>query len=282
MLEYAYMLVKFEDLKTQFERDSSKLKYIVESRSNSPEPYKTNTEHFSSFATLYPYIYHKTLIKKHLLDPNAKILDWGAYLGQITYLLQNEYNVDAYNPKSDENIEYWHKTFGVKNPVFGKGLDQGTLNLPTESYDAVISSGVLEHTFEFGVTDVEALKNLYKVMKPNGLLFIWNLPTKYALTELLAEKKKKWKHTLRYDLNGLLVKLNLAGFDIVEIERNEFIFNKLTKLFPNKDLNDLWKLDHKLAQLPPFHQLAHHFTVVAKKIPDFPNNPAPSGYTTYD
>lgn len=276
------MLINPTDLRKMYEADISKLKFIVESRKSAPENFMINTEHFSSLATLYPYIYHKALIKKHMKDSNAKILDWGAYLGQITYLLQDDYNVDSYNPKLDENIEYWNKVFQIKNPIFGKGLENGALNLESDSYDAAISSGVLEHTFEFGVSDVDALKNLYKVIKPNGLLFIWNLPTKYALTELLAEKKKKWKHILRYGLNDLLVKLNLSGFDIVEIERNEFIFNKLTKLFPNKDLNELWKTDYKMAQFPIFHQLAHHFTVVARKVPDFPNNPAPSGYVTYD
>ena len=274
------MLVDKKILKNQYKEDYKNVKKIIELKNSAPSEFSANTEHFSNEATLFPYIYHKALVKKHLKN-GSKIMDWGAYLGQVTFLLQDDYNVTAYNPSKEPEIKYWHEKFKIKNSKFDKGVKDKKLDFGSEKFDAVISSGVLEHSFEYGISDVDALKNINSNLKDNGLLFIWHLPTKLALSELIAEKKKGWKHILRYDLNDVLVKLSLAGFDVLEIEVNDLIFSKLTKVLNSSDIVDVWELDYKLAHLPVIKKFAHHFSIAAKKIPNFPINPARKGYEVY-
>jgi len=259
----------------------TKLNHILEIYRKAPSNYKTNAEHLSSLATLFPYIYHTALVKKYLKDTSSKILDWGAYLGQVTYLLQDQFTVNSYNPSSPQEVLYWQKNLGIKLVSEDKGYKDQQLNFPKESFEAVISSGVLEHSFEHGVDDVTALRNLNSVLKPNGLLFIWNLPTKNALAEKVAEKRKKWRHILRYELDEILVKLSLAGFNVVSIERQELIFNQLAKILKLVPLPWIWSFDHFLCNLPLLNNFAHHYTIVAKKIENFPVVPATSSYTAY-
>lgn len=274
------MLLSLNQFKKEFAANKAKLDYLLAEQKKAPGKFQQNTEHFANLAMATPYIYFAGLVKKHL-PKNANILDWGAYLGQMTYLLQDDYKVNAYNPFENELINYWHDTLQIKTRSFDKGFAQFKLDFPANSFDAAISSGVLEHTFEFGVEDTAALRNLSKLLKPGGYLFIWNLPTKNALTEKIAMGRKRWKHTLRYDLDETLVKLNLTGFDIVAIERDELIYPKLAKLFPWVSTVALHNFDQALVRLPILRNYAHHLTIVARKIDNFPVNPASSSYTTY-
>ncbi len=50
------------------------------------------------------------------------------------------------------------------------------------SFDAVIGSGVLEHV----PIDSESLKELYRIIRPQGHLIITHLPNKYSYTEWLT------------------------------------------------------------------------------------------------
>lgn len=274
------MLTDTITLKKIYNENLDKVKKIIQLKSSAPKEFSANTEHFTNETTLFPYIYHKAIIGKHL-KKGSKILDWGAYLGQVTFLLQDDYNITAYNPSKEPEIKYWHEKFKIKKSEFDKGVKDKKLEFKNEKFDAVISSGVLEHSFEYGISDIDALKNINQNLKDDGLLFIWHLPTKLALSELISEKRKSWKHILRYELNDILVKLSLAGFDVVEIETNDLIFSKLAKVFKTKNIVDVWALDYKLAHLPIIKNFAHHFTIVAKKIPNFPTNPARKGYEIY-
>lgn len=274
------MLVAKIELIKEWQASQTKLQHILNRHHKAPEAMKQGTEHLSRLSTLFPYVYHQALVQKHL-KRGSYILDWGSYLGQVTYLLQDQYRVNAYNPLKEKIIDYWQNQLKIKDASYGLGLSQGKLDFKPATFDAVISSGVLEHTFEFGQTDVEALKNLNLVLKDDGLLFIWHLPTKHALPEKIAKYKKEWKHILLYDLDDLLVKLSLAGFRVLEIERNDLIFSKLARIYSQNKLVDAWMHDYALCQFPLLKPFAHHFTLVAKKIPGSPNNRADSGYTTY-
>lgn len=274
------MVLPIDKFQKQLDLDWVKLNTILLLQKNAPEEFKKNTEHLSHITTLIPYVYYTALVRKHLTK-KSKILDWGAYLGQVTYLLQADFDIHAYNPQKQAEIQYWHQKLGIKSPVFGKDFTKFKLNFESDSFDAAISSGVLEHTFEYGIEDTDALRNLNRILKPGGLLFIWNLPTVDALAEKIAMGKRSWKHVIRYDLDGILTKLSLAGFDVLEVERNELFFNKLAKMFPWLPAAKIWQFDQWLCRLPVFNKYAHHFTIVAKKINNFPVNPAVSSYTTY-
>lgn len=200
----------------------------------------------------------------------------------MSCLLQDEFNVTAQNPRKENDIEYWMQKLGIHNVQFGK-LNAGPESTVDDDtlFDGIISSGVLEHTFEYGQTDLEALRILHANLKDDGYLFIWNLPTKHSLSETYARMRKKWKHPVLYELDDILVKLTTAGFEVVAIERNEIFFSQLARLFPIIPLEVMWRFDHFLATNLLLKRFAHHFTIVAQKVAGFPQNPSRSLYTVY-
>lgn len=279
------MLIEYDELKKEFERNLPKLEKIIEIRENLPDEYRKNTEHLASVSALFSYVYHSALVKKYFSQRNmAKILDWGSFLGQVTYLLQDDYDICAHNPRNSDIIDFWHDKLCIKNKVCENYENIGSsCNSVRQSsdYDAILSSGVLEHTFEFAVDDVEALKRINSLLKDSGKLFIWHLPAKMAFAERLSEKKKRWRHILRYDLSDILVKLSMTGFSVLEIERSELLFDKLAILFPLKTMPTAWRLDLYLGKLPYLHSLTHHYTIVAEKVKNFPNEPCNHNYNVY-
>jgi len=68
-----------------------------------------------------------------------------------------------------------------------------------QSFDAVISTGVLEHA----ANDGESLKELYRVIKPGGFLIVNKLPNRYSWTEWLNRHLQRPNHLRRYSLHEI-------------------------------------------------------------------------------
>lgn len=71
--------------------------------------------------------------------------------------------------------------------------------LPYESnsFDAVMGSGVLEHV----PNDSESLKELYRVIRPGGFFIMTMLPNQYSYTECLNRTLKNPHHLRMYSLS---------------------------------------------------------------------------------
>lgn len=276
------MLLSLDQVSARYKRDASKLQRIIELRNSAPEKYRQWTDNLANIGELFTYSYHAGVVEHFLGRGGGKrVLDWGAGLGQVSYLLGDDYQVDAYNPVQDEFNDYWHKQLKLKTRSFQ--ADAGA-ELPhkAQSFDAVVSSGVLEHVFEFGLDEVTALGNLHRVLKKDGLLFIWHLPLVHAFAEQRAMRKRAWRHIRRYELDEVLVMLAQSGLDVMAIERGELVFSKLHRALGGVlGAPRTWALDMALCRLPFLAQRAHHFTIVARKVDGFPERAATGNYTAY-
>lgn len=65
--------------------------------------------------------------------------------------------------------------------------DNLALPFDDNSFDCVIGAGVLEHV----AMDYESLKELYRVLKPDGRLIITNLPNKFSLRRIYGPQFQK-------------------------------------------------------------------------------------------
>jgi SAM-dependent methyltransferase len=281
------MLVPLRELAAYYDAHKGKLDAIMRARVEAPVDFRLTTEHFASMATVFPYLYHAALVERTLAKGGVAdplILDWGAYLGQVTYMLKDKYAVDAYNPVRNDLIDYWHRQFGVTRSLFGEKSDlrEGKVSLPANTYDAVICSGVLEHTFEFGMEDVRALRELHRVLKDDGYLFIWHLPCANSWEERQSRRPGAWRHILAYELDEILVKLSLTGYRIVGIEKNNLIFGALVALLGwAASIPRIWAFETWLASTRLFGPQTHDFTIVCRKEPGFPEKPAANNYTFF-
>ncbi len=111
------------------------------------------------------------------LPDNAAVLDWGCHHGPDSCLLRRAFgeqiDLHACDPSPEEAFPVFRD---FARPTFRQLTDLVQLPYPNTKFDAVIGSGVLEHV----VMDYESLKEIQRILKPEGLLFISYLP--YALS----------------------------------------------------------------------------------------------------
>lgn len=101
---------------------------------------------------------------KRFVEPKA-VLDIGAGRGDFLKLFEtDDWQPWVHDPfLSQEDIEQLHKKIG-KNVNIYPELNK----YPAETFDCVLLRNVIEHTTHYN----ELLADIYRILKPNGLLFI--------------------------------------------------------------------------------------------------------------
>jgi SAM-dependent methyltransferase len=219
------------------------------------------------------YVYYCHLVRNLVTDPQAFIIDWGGLYGHITMILQTMGHKRAYNYLLHQTPHYplFEEQFGI--PTLW-GQEPNRLSLESGSIDAFISSGVLEHVREDGLGREDLiLREIHRVLKDRGLLFIWNLPAKWGSSELLAKAAGKWHHRYRYREKEIFHLLRTAGFEILYWDKHKFFPGAAMQRIQRwVDPVRLLKIDNRLSHCFPFNLLARDFVFIAAKATD-PGNP---------
>ncbi len=233
-----------------------------------PPERSTYAKHLNRPGVIFCYAYYAALTRQEL-SADAVVCDWGGQYGHVSRLLRPYFrSVICYVPDRTEfEVEHFHALFGVSDLVkFGPGYGVATIPLADESVDAVISSGVLEHTREFGVSEAESLREIWRVLRPGGKVLIWNLPRRWGSVELLNAALRRSIHPYKYRRRDIVTLLDEAGFDITLLDQHELLNlssrNLLGKLVGHVNA---WILDYYLSKIVLFGALAQHFTIVAEK-----------------
>jgi SAM-dependent methyltransferase len=139
--------------------------------------------------------------------------------------------------------------------------------LPYEdsSFDMVLSSGVLEHV----PMDYESLKEIYRVLKPDGLFLVTFLPNRYSYTEcaarilqqLFPRREGSRGHRRLYRRRVFAETLKHYGFLPLRTGYHQFI---PTQEFPRL-FRRLWPLNGPLERLWPTRLLCANVWAVARK-----------------
>lgn len=146
------------------------------------------------------------------LTKNAKIIDAGCSFGKwVIFLSKQGYNILGVD-NNDFVIEKLKEYDSSLQIEYGDILN---LKYPDNYFDAYISMGVVEH-FEDG--PLPALKEAYRVLKPNGLIFL-STPTVNIIRKIITQPI-----------------LNI-------INRLNFLFVKIKSFFSNKK-----NIEHKSNQ----------------------------------
>lgn len=220
--------------------------------------------HLTNMFEAYQYVYYVSLVDAILQGQKGKIVDWGGFIGQVTILLRAlNYDCDNLVLELPSKKAYFEKFEAP--PLIHP--DPKSLPYENNSLLAVISSGVLEHVHEYGQNDFAALQEIYRVLKPGGYFFCWNLPRKYALLELLAQFHGTSCHEKKFLENAFRRMLCQAGFEVPLIGGNSGIFTIKGPRFLLQCFNPWTQfvLDYYAGKVPGFHLLAHHITAIAKK-----------------
>lgn len=145
------------------------------------------------------------------------ILEFGAGKGEFIDRFTKFSNLTTYALEIDQT---YLNILKKKHKIFNN------INLITQKVDFIITIDVLEHINN----DLEILKQLFRILKENGQLFIY-VP---ARPELYSKFDKNIGHYRRYVLGELKSKVNKAGFLVEKVYYHDFLgyfaatFNKFT------------------------------------------------------
>jgi SAM-dependent methyltransferase len=144
------------------------------------------------------------------LPPSGAILDWGCRHAPDSCLLRAAHGRRFQLFGCDFTAPDCHRPFYEFADLSYTQLDD-TVALPYENrqLDAVIGSGVLEHV----ATDYESLKEVNRILKPDGVLIISYLPNWLSFQEwFLRVVRRRGFHRRLYGWTEASQLLKRAGF----------------------------------------------------------------------
>jgi len=217
--------------------------------------------HLSSRASLLNYVRFADEVKR-FLRPGGRVLDWGCGLGQVSWLLaRRDLAVTSFDIR-----RFPADSMVIDGDQIVMGDDLVLLPFPSASFDAVLSCGVLEHVVDERVS----LREIKRVLKPGGFFFIYQLPQRYAYTELINRwRSGRWHHPRRYTPRSVKIQLEAAGFRLVHQRRANILPKNLTGLpsVARRAYNGIAylvnSLDLRLSKVPLLNLLCHSIEIIA-------------------
>lgn len=203
-----------------------------------------------------------------------QVLDWGCGYGQMTWLLKRRgLAITSFDIGPDDAV--------LPDIPLCRGLEVIRSNHPTElpfpdeSFDAVLSCGVLEHVDECsGVpgSELKSLREIARVLRPSGKFLIYQLPQQLAWQEAVVRRfKLGYAHPRRYTEAEITAILKSAGFNVAVVRRANFVPKNLTG-FPqvlrrvyNRFSGILMALDRLMCKIPVANRVAGVLEIVAVK-----------------
>jgi len=183
---------------------------------------------------------------KNRMCPNCLSLErhrllW-IYLKNYSDFFTKEYDFLHFAPeqpflktfKNLKNLNY--KTADIISPIAELRLDIMDTKLPDNSYDIVFANHVLEHVSN----DIDAMKEIYRIMRPNGWAILQvPINPNYQTTDedlTVTDPKEREKRFGQYDhlrFHGLDYpkRLQTAGFKVKEFSvKNNFSDSEIERM----------------------------------------------------
>jgi SAM-dependent methyltransferase len=196
------------------------------------------------------------------LPERGMVLDWGCCHAPDSCLLRachgdrlDLYGCDFAPPRT---FRVFHRFAQLKYAALA---DNVSLPFVSGMFDAVIGSGVLEHT----AMDRESLKELYRVLRPDGTLVVTYLPNRLSVHEWVRRVvRRRDFHRRLYGLAEARKMLLSAGFYPLEAGYQTFVWKRgLEKIGLGR-----WgvPLGRALSCLAPVHLFCGTLYLIARKM----------------
>lgn len=212
----------------------------------------------------------------HGLSKKDKIIDFGTGGGYIAHLASHiTEKVIAYEYEGkwigqDFNNKEYINVFSFMQKLVNEIDDKKVkfnfyqslpINEKDESCDGIILYAVIEHIDS--EIEEKVFKELYRILKPSGFLYIAKLPRLFSYQEFIARKLGLASHNNLFTKNKINILLETYGFKSIKMEKTGLFFNH-----PNKIVNFFYFLTSKLEYIlkyTPIAILSHDLRIIAQK-----------------
>ncbi|MFH1744578.1 MAG: class I SAM-dependent methyltransferase [bacterium] len=161
--------------------------------------------------------HHKPIIEKYIkeIDRNGVFFEAGCGMGHWCFHVSEKYGIKSVGVDvAEETIDKLQKN--CHNLARFAVDDLNKSKLESDSFDMLISLGVIEHFKDSGLM----MKNLYRVLKPNGIgiITVPNVYSVHTITRPILQLLNKWDIGYEKSFSPKKLKnLSLSnGFKIVE------------------------------------------------------------------
>jgi SAM-dependent methyltransferase len=188
------------------------------------------------------------------LPPRGAVLDWGCNHAPDSCLLRARFGDRLALHGCDFRAPGHFAAFDeFSRLAFTPLRDLVMLPYPNASFDVVIGSGTLEHT----AMDYESLKQLHRVLRPDGLLVITYLPNRWSVQEWARRVLKRGCHQRLYGLDWL----KRSGFLPLAAEHQMLLWDAIAEVtrLPAG-------LCRVLRSCVPVHRFSSTLRLIARKV----------------
>lgn len=158
--------------------------------------------------------YNRWTLEKFAGLIKGDILEIGCGIGNFTKSLTKYGKVTAIDINNDYIEQAKKKVAGKARIGFGD-IEKGKYFFKSSDFDTIVCINVLEHIKD----DMVALKNMHRLLKPNGTLIL-HVP---AHPFLYGSIDASIGHFRRYEIKKLINNLQISGFEIDIAKRLNFI-----------------------------------------------------------
>jgi SAM-dependent methyltransferase len=188
-------------------------------------------DQFDNLATHSQYRIPYTITARHV-SPGDEVLDWGCGNGHFSMLLEllgaevTGYSFEPAPPSMADSRTFRH--------VRGDDGDPCRIPFPSASFDCVCSVGVLEHVWETGGDEDSSLREIARILRPDGAFLTFHLPNRRGWVEpTFRALGIRWHfHRRRYDTAQIRALWQDAGFEIAELGRYNFLPRNKVRTLP--------------------------------------------------
>jgi len=176
-------------------------------------------------------IYRNMIIADQLartLPQKACVLDFGFGYGDMAYLIRNrrqDIKITGLEILTSEPWQILTSRIKLKTVI---DVDESRIPLASASFDAIVANGALEHVRD----ERTSLRELRRILRPGGILYIFLYPNMYSYTEFIQKHIGHPSHEVKKTLAGLSSLLESEGFTVVEKRRQFFLPFTLSRFSP--------------------------------------------------